>query len=236
MRAWELARLAGDPFLLPLHRIVRRMLRALVAETGANRVVDVGGRRSPYTTGLGAEVTVTELPRRTAAQSDLDLGLDEEEIRRLRRRRSNIAAVVYDDMTRTRLPEAQFDGAIAVEVIEHVDDDVAFVGGLARVIRSGAWCVLTTPNAAVVPIGNPDHRRHYSAAALGALLAGSFERVDIRPVITDSRWHRRGLPSWRLDRPFATLASAAANAVSYRESIKRPDPSSSRHLLAVCWT
>jgi hypothetical protein len=69
-----------------------------------NSILDIGGRRSPYTIGLPAEITVLELPTPTPLQAELHFGLTGDSLERLRRRRTNIRDVVLEDMTRCPLP------------------------------------------------------------------------------------------------------------------------------------
>jgi 2-polyprenyl-3-methyl-5-hydroxy-6-metoxy-1,4-benzoquinol methylase len=44
------------------------------------------------------------------------------------------------------LPAGTVDAAVAVEVIEHLENPRAFVRELARIVRPGGWVVVTTPN------------------------------------------------------------------------------------------
>ncbi len=44
------------------------------------------------------------------------------------------------------LADASVDVAVAVEVIEHLENPRAFVRDLARIVRPGGWVVVTTPN------------------------------------------------------------------------------------------
>jgi 2-polyprenyl-3-methyl-5-hydroxy-6-metoxy-1,4-benzoquinol methylase len=52
------------------------------------------------------------------------------------------------DLDRDPLPleDAGVDAAVAVEVIEHLENPRAFVRELTRVVRPGGWIVITTPN------------------------------------------------------------------------------------------
>jgi 2-polyprenyl-3-methyl-5-hydroxy-6-metoxy-1,4-benzoquinol methylase len=50
------------------------------------------------------------------------------------------------DGDRLPLADASVDAAVAVEVIEHLDNPRAFVRELTRIVRSGGWVVVTTPN------------------------------------------------------------------------------------------
>jgi 2-polyprenyl-3-methyl-5-hydroxy-6-metoxy-1,4-benzoquinol methylase len=42
--------------------------------------------------------------------------------------------------------DASVDAAVAIEVVEHLENPRAFARELARIVRPGGWVVLTTPN------------------------------------------------------------------------------------------
>jgi SAM-dependent methyltransferase len=163
------------PFEHPLHQRVNRTLRALKPTL----LLDVGGRRSNYTIGLPGKVWITDLPRTSLHQHELDLGATEMLRAAVLKRRSNVATYLYDDMTDTKLPANHFDVVNAVEVLEHVDDDEAFVANVARLLKPGGSFVMTTPNGDWRPIPFPDHKRHYRAADLTALLKRHFADVEV---------------------------------------------------------
>ncbi len=48
-------------------------------------------------------------------------------------------------------------------MIEHIEDDRAFVAQAYRLLKPGGVFYLTTPNARVIPHVNPDHVRQYTA-------------------------------------------------------------------------
>ena|SRR6266545_4584706 len=50
------------------------------------------------------------------------------------------------DTGRLPLADGSVDAAVAVEVIEHLENPRAFVRELTRVVRPGGWVVVTTPN------------------------------------------------------------------------------------------
>src|SRR5262249_55059298 len=153
------------------------------------------GRKSHYTIGVPAAITVSDLPRESEIQKKLHLGVDDRIRRQTLGRRSNVVAVVYDDMTRSALPDEAFDAVVAVEVLEHVDDDAAFVRNVHRVLKPGGRFLMTTPNGDVVPNTNPDHRRHYTRRALTERLAACFPSVRVEYAVRAGRWRSLGLRS-----------------------------------------
>lgn len=144
------------------------------------KVLDIGGRYSPYTLGINARVTVSELPRESEIQKSLNLGVTDEIVRYLKERRSNVEDVLLDDMTHTQIPEASYDIAVAVEVLEHVEEDHLFIENVYRVLKPGGYFIMTTPNGRVVPNKNPDHKRHYTQEHLSKLLLSRFDEVDVK--------------------------------------------------------
>lgn len=66
------------------------------------------------------------------------------------------------------LGDYRFDFAVAMDVIEHVDDDRSFFDHLLRVARQGAF--FTTPNWNVWHCQNPFHVREYTPEELIELL------------------------------------------------------------------
>src|SRR5215213_5838086 len=119
MTSFEMAYRCAEPFLPPLYGTVRQRLITFVRESGSNnpRILDVGGRKSHYTVGVPARITVTELPRETSTQVQLNLGVTDPMIAETKRRRTNVEAIMLDDMTESKLASAQFDSVVAVEVL-----------------------------------------------------------------------------------------------------------------------
>jgi SAM-dependent methyltransferase len=201
-------------------------------------ILDVGGRQSPYTIGLPIRVTLLDLPRQTAVQKQLKLGLANDMLEQLKKRRSNIKEVVLEDMTQCSLPPAAFDGVVSVEVIEHVAEDGRFVEQIARVLKPGGWLCLTTPNGDYIrnepPNYNPDHIRHYTRAELETLLAHCFSQVEVSWGIKTGKYRYRGLGGLQPKRPIHSLTTMANNVISHIESRGLAgQPRRTAHLLAV---
>jgi SAM-dependent methyltransferase len=216
MTAFEAMYVRILPLLSPLNCAVRASLLG-VARSCKNppiRILDVGGRKSPYTAGLPGKIWITDLPRRTGLQEELCLGIDHAVIRHLQARRSNVKGIIFDDMTASSMPGSFFDCVVAVEVLEHVDHDFLFVREVHRVLKKGGIFLMTTPNGDWVPNTNPDHRRHYTRQQLADILSGYFPNVCVRYAIPGGVFHRWGLRSWSVRHPLNTVKSVLGNAVN----------------------
>lgn len=227
--------LCAEPFLPPLYRLVRRRLRKVAVGLGGRpAVLDVGGRKSHYTIGVPAQVTVTDLPRETAVQQQLHLGVDDTIRRQMLGRRSNVAEMLFDDMTRSSLPDAAFDAVVAVEVLEHVEDDATFLREVHRVLKPGGIFLMTTPNGDFVANTNPDHKRHYTRRQLVERLTTCFPRVGVEYAVRAGRWRTLGLRSWSPRHPLRTALSMIGNVVNtWQSSRVGPDEATgTRHLVA----
>lgn len=135
--------------------------------------------------------------------------------------------VIVADLARP-LPfeRACFDGATLVEVIEHVADAEALVDELARILRPGAWLVLTTPNVAHLtyriraltghgPKQEGYHLRFFTRRTLAACLEARGFRLEARAsygkqaLLTKlarlGRGTRRDKVRYRVPEPFEPL-------------------------------
>lgn len=236
MKAFELTRLSLEPLLPPLQNQVRVRLQEIARNCGpCPQILDVGGRKSPYTIGVPAEITVMDLPRATEVQQQLNLGLNQDIINKTYQRRSNIKNIIYGDMTCSGLPAAAFDCIVAVEVLEHVEEDALFVREVARVLRPGGVFLMTTPNGDYVKNTNPDHKRHYLRRQLDALLAASFGRVTVDYAIMGGLYRKLGLKSWSPKHPWQTGLSMFGNFVNAFQSKPerlRAQAQGTHHLIA----
>lgn len=223
MTGFETLLALARPFEHPLHQRVYRTLRGLKPQ----RVLDVGGRRSNYTAGLPAEVWISDLPREKDIQKQLDLGATDGMRNAVLARRSNVTKYVYDDMVDTKLPEGAFDVVNATEVLEHVEEDGKFVENVARVLKPGGHFVMSTPNGDFRPVPYPDHKRHYRAVDLEALLRKSFRHVKVEYRVGEKLVNL----GWRLG--LVGSLAYALSAVLERLGIGGNGPEGKLHLFAV---
>lgn len=221
----------------PLYQHVHHAIRKSQSNEGRPLdILDVGGRRSNYTIGLASRITVSDIERQSAEQHALDLGATEDIQQSVMRRRSNIERYVIDDMTHTRLEPESFDLVIAVEVLEHVKDDAAFIDGVSKVLRPNGMFIMTTPNGDFLPEPYQGHWRHYRAGQLAELLSRRFSQADISYVVNAGRLIALGVHKPSLGTPVRTLISPAALFLSYfgeLAGVGGRGPAGKRHLLAI---
>lgn len=140
-------------------------------------------------------------------------------------------------------PVQDADVVVAFQVLEHVEDDDAFVHHALQAVRPGGKVVITTPNRAMSFSENPHHVREYLADELRALLERHADEVEIRGVFGNDkvtafderrraevqRWLR--LDPWRLrdrlprrvvDAAFATLSTIVRRRARGREAARDP--------------
>ncbi len=80
--------------------------------------------------------------------------------------------------------DAAFDAAVSFQVIEHVDDDAAFVAQISRVLLPGSMLLMTTPNRLLrlAPGQKPwnrYHKREYGPEDLKKVLSAEFSDVQV---------------------------------------------------------
>ncbi|MFC6884342.1 MULTISPECIES: class I SAM-dependent methyltransferase [Actinomadura] len=122
------------------------------------------------------------------------------------------------------LPSGHFDFAMALDVLEHVEDDRAAAAEMARVLRPGGTalvsvaCDLSLWSAHDVVLGRV---RRYSRRALAEVIEGAGLLVDrmwswnvlLRPFV---RWRRHRAAGWGLER-FHPAVNAGLRAVATLE-------------------
>lgn len=91
------------------------------------------------------------------------------------------AARLRGDATRLPFPSGAFDMVVALDVLEHIDDDGAAAAELVRVLRPGGVLIVFVP-ALQLLWGLQDevshHRRRYGRAELQSLIAGTGVRIE----------------------------------------------------------
>ena len=238
-KIYELIRIITFPFMPALLGVVRKDVKTLIHGMKTSpKILDVGGRKSPYTIGLPISITLLDVPRETELQKNLNLGITDQELLNIKKTRSNISELILEDMTETSLKSESFDAVICVEVIEHVDKDLLFVENIHKVIKPGGWAYFTTPNGDyiknVLPNYNPDHKRHYEKKQLEQLLLTYFNKVEIRYAVKTGKYRRMGLPGYTLKRPIRTLKSIFGNFVNKLQSKGLSNSSKgTAHLIAI---
>ena len=93
---------------------------------------------------------------------------------------------VYDHVTfrQMNVPPFQgiednhFDFVVSFQVIEHIEDDHAFVAEIHRVLKPGGKFIVTTPNIEMSITRNPWHIREYTISELDVLLREKFAAVE----------------------------------------------------------
>jgi SAM-dependent methyltransferase len=155
-----------------LHEALLRLLPELQGE-----VLDVGCGSKPYRSLVAATRYVG---------LDYDTPL---------RRAAGVADVYYDGGI-FPLPDADFDGALCTQVLEHVFTPEAFLNEINRVLRPGGVLVLT------VPFVWDEHEQphdfgRYSSFGLRALLErAGFEVVTLEKTPTDARAVAQIVAGW----------------------------------------
>ncbi len=233
---YEIMKIVMEPLMPLLHPMVRQDLKRLAGHR--KLLLDVGGRKSPYTVGLKMDVTIVDVPQQSDVQKQLNLGLTDEMLKKYSYNRSNIKGIHIEDMTQSTLPDQSYDAAVAVEVIEHVVQDDDFVRHTARVLKKDGWFYLTTPNGDYIknegPSYNPDHVKHFKKQELHNLLAKYFNDVEVWYAISTGKNRVRGLRSMYLSKPFELIGTMWGNIMNRPESKNlREQSSHTAHLFAL---
>jgi 2-polyprenyl-3-methyl-5-hydroxy-6-metoxy-1,4-benzoquinol methylase len=138
------------------------------------RVLDFGCMDGVFTLRLqqlGAEAVGYDISREAIAQAEKFRG-----------------SALHPTFTTVAPGPGQFDLVYCNEVLEHVEDDAAFVGGLVKFLAPGGLLVGTTPVGRY--FWDPDHKREYDVATLeralspwGAVRIRRFYRTPLRNLL-----------------------------------------------------
>lgn len=231
--------------IMPVHlQTVRSDIKRLVKQHTKNNerlsILDVGGRKSPYTIGVVADITLLDVPQEAGTKSELNLGFTENILSTIQQKRSNITDLVIEDMTQSTLVEGSYDAVVCIEVIEHVEQDDAFVKHIAKVIKNGGWAYFTTPNGDYIknegPHKNPDHIRHYTKFELQSLLERYFEGVEVHYAIATGNYRVMSLKSYHLKKPLQlvkTMFGSFMNRIESKNISSRAEMTA--HLIAIVY-
>ena len=232
---YQVLKLFEHPLYYQVNRIIKKNL------SSNTQLLDVGGRTSPQTIGLRCDVYISELPRESEVQKDNKLGMNDGLESVIKKRRSNIKAVLYDDMVKSNLEDGRFDVVTAVEVLEHVREDEKFVENVYKKLRDDGVFIMTTPNGDfITEMTSPDHVRHYRKVELEQLLNSRFDSVEVfysvlaRPYFRmASNLHSR----FENNRPLRVISPGIFHFLTRLQSSRKSvgnRPIGTCHLVAVC--
>jgi len=223
--------------LITVRNDIKRLLNSNMASKRMS-ILDVGGRKSPYTINLPADITLLDVPQQKGTREKLNLGFTSEILGNIKEKRSNIKDVVIQDMTKSTLLDGAYNAVVCIEVIEHVEKDDLFVKNISRVIDKDGWAYFTTPNGDYIknegPNKNLDHIRHYTKLELQTLLEKYFNTVDVHYAVKTGKYRVQGLKSYSIKRPLQTVHSIYSNIVNKQQSKGVENTSQeTAHLVAI---
>lgn len=229
--------------IMPTHLVtvrndIKRLIKSYKKRGAKISVLDVGGRKSPYTINLSADITLLDVPQESGTREELNLGFTNNILTTIQKERSNIKDVVIQDMTRSTLQDESYDAVVCIEVIEHVEEDEIFVKNISKVIEKGGWAYFTTPNGDYIknegPNKNPDHVRHYTRVELQTLLEKYFDTVDVHYGVKTGKYRVQGLKSFKLSKPVSTIKAIVSNIINRFQSRGVENTSQeTAHLIAI---
>ncbi|UPS91664.1 MULTISPECIES: class I SAM-dependent methyltransferase [unclassified Bizionia] len=226
--------------LVTVRNDLKRLLKSGVSTGKPLSILDVGGRKSPYTINLPAAVTLLDVPQEAGTKEALNLGFTDSILTTIQKKRSNITDVIIQDMTQSTLPDYSYDAVVSIEVIEHVEADDLFVKHIAQVIKKGGWAYFTTPNGDFIknegPGKNPDHVRHYTRQELQDLLSLYFETVDVHYAVSTGKYRVWSLQSLKSSNPVRIMKSLLGTVVNrFQSKGVETRKEHTAHLVAVAY-
>jgi SAM-dependent methyltransferase len=160
------------------------------------------------------------------------------------------------DCHRLGFADRSFDGIVSFEVFEHLEDQKAYLAECRRVLRTGGFLLLSTPNHTTTTIHmnsigmrNDFHVGEVDLPQLRALLRGEFERSELYGQRRrGNRFYSmlRALDVWNLrlrlvgNRKREQIQKAMGVAVGPAAveddwTFARSQLRQSNHFLALCW-
>lgn len=96
-----------------------------------------------------------------------------------RARHAGRAEFLEADLRALPFEDGRFDCCVCFEAIAHVTDPEAVLDELRRVLKPNGLLLVSAPNSAVYPAGNPLHLNETTPADLEARLADRFANVEM---------------------------------------------------------
>ena len=140
-------------------RILGELMRGLALAPGV-QILDAGCGSGRNMVDLARLGTVT--------------GLEISDVSFERARERGVGEVVRGSITEAPLPDARFDVAVCLDVIEHIEDDLRALRELHRVVRPGGTLLVTVPAYQWLWSEHDvinHHKRRYTRKTLSAVAA-----------------------------------------------------------------
>ncbi len=160
LRAWYVRR--------ELRKIMPRRARVLDAGTGFGQYAYFVARAFP-----DAEIVATDIKRdylRNARQF-----IDSTPCARR-------VTFAYDDLTQLATP-GPFDCILAVDVLEHIEDDASALAHFARVLRPGGYVIISTPS----DLGGSDTCVEGAGGFIGEHVREGYGRAEMELKLEEAR-------------------------------------------------
>lgn len=216
-----------QPQLDANYEVALVLLRACLPQWEGLRVVDIG---------CGDAVLLYKLWRSGVMPIGVDLersGLRLAQ-RELHRRGMISPCLVQATVYALPFPSASIDGAVAVEVLEHLEDPSRFLVELQQVLKPSGVFVLTTPKGKHDgSLHSQYHFHEYLADELYELLEPYFKCIEVYgfPLRYVSLLYRLGGPPGKL------LIKAISRYVfnPFASPVRAQRDTDCENLVAVCW-
>jgi SAM-dependent methyltransferase len=175
-------------WFLARRRILLNVLERNLDQKGELQVLDVG---------CGGGATMESL-RRYGRVQGMEISEEAVEYNRARGREVSLGYI-----ERMPFPDSRFDLALALDIIEHVPDDLQALRELFRIIRPGGSLLITVPALRILWSTHDVANRHYRRYTLGELrkqvetagfevITATYFNTLLFPLILALRW------LWRL--------------------------------------
>lgn len=153
---------------LQLKTIVQHLRPAMTELNG--KVLDVGAGESPWREWLPPSASYQGIDVGNAREFGMQPARD---------------GITYYNGRTIPFPDAFFDGAICIEVLEHAEDPVLLMAEMARCLREGAPLLLTVPWSARRHHIPHDYHRFTRERLQGLLETSGFKQIEIVERGTD---------------------------------------------------